>query len=244
MTQLYTTYAELYHKMYQSLIDYDEEYNYYRNLIDEQGGRDILEIGCGTGQLARRFLENGYGYTGIDVSEEMLKYAASEVPSGHFHQMDMRDMRLPTQFDTVIITARSISYILTNEDLMATFRSVKNVLKKGGFLIFDFIDAMHFIPAIQEGETITHEVVLGNEKYKRESVFEKRISENWRWIWKSTFWKEEKRGYQEIGSDEAELRSFTKDELEIFLILSKLDVTAVLERKVYAFNTRVVVARN
>ena len=143
----------------------------------------------------------------------------------------------------VIITARSISYILSNNDVMATFQSVKNVLKNGGVLIFDFIDAKSFIPSINEKEVISHEVVIDNVRYKRESIFEKHIDTSWNWIWKSTFLKEEKAGYQEIGSDEAELRAFTADELEIFLSLSGFKILQVVDRKVYAFDTKVIVAQ-
>jgi len=229
--------------MYQSFIDYDEEYQFYKALLDKNRAANILEIGCGTGQLARRFLRDGYGYTGIDVSMPMLEYARKELPSRHFHQMDMRDINLTEKFDAVIITARSISYILSNVDVAATFRSVKNVLKDAGVLIFDFINAKNFIPSINENEVVSHEVVIDNVRYKRESIFEKRIDTSWNWIWKSTFMKEEKVGYQEIGFDEAELRAFTADELEIFLSLTGLKVLQVIDRKVYAFDTKVIVAR-
>jgi len=243
MTKLYTEYADLYHKMYQSFIDYGEEYQFYKDLLDNHNAKDILEIGCGTGQLAKRFLNDKYAYAGIDVSAPMLEYARKELPGHLVHEMDMRDIKLSSTFDGVIITARSISYILTNNDVMATFQSVKKVLKDRGVLIFDFIDAKSFIPSINEGETISHEVVIDNIKYKRESIFEKHINANWNWIWKSTFFKEEKKGYQEIGSDEAELRTFTADELEIFLTLTGYKVLKVLDRKVYAFDTKVIVAK-
>jgi SAM-dependent methyltransferase len=242
MTKLYTTYADLYHKMYQSFIDYDEEYQFYKTLLDQHGARNILEIGCGTGQLARRFLKDGYDYTGIDVSMAMLDYARKEMPSHHFHQMDMRDIQLPLAFQAVIITARSISYILSNNDVMATFRSVKKVLKEGGVLIFDFIDAKTFIPSINEKEVVSHEVVIDGKKYKRDSIFKKQINTSWNWMWKSTFLKEESDRYQEIGSDEAELRTFTADEMEIFLTLAGFKTKQVIDRRVYAFDTKVMVA--
>lgn len=242
MTKLYTEYAELYHKMYQSFIDYDEEYQFYRNLLENHAAENILEIGCGTGQLARRFLKEGYTYTGIDVAAPMLEYARKELPAHHFHQMDMRDIKLPRKFDGVIITARSISYILTNSDVLATLQSVKKVLKEKGVLIFDFIDAKSFIPSIKEGEIVSHEVVIDKVKYTRESIFEKHIDSNWNWIWKSTFLKQEKNGYKEIGSDEAELRTFTADEMEIFLRLTGYNVLRLVDRKVYAFDTKVIVA--
>jgi SAM-dependent methyltransferase len=243
MTKLYTEYADLYHKMYQSFIDYDEEYQFYKKLLAKNEVRKVLEVGCGTGQLAKRFLADGYTYTGIDVSLPMLEYARKELPAHHFHQMDMRDIKLPTKFDGVIITARSISYILTNNDVTATFQSIKNVLKDGGVLIFDFIDARSFIPSINDGEIISHEVIIDNIRYKRESIFEKHVGTSWNWIWKSTFMREGKNGFQEIGSDEAELRAFTSDELEIFLTLSGFKMLQVLDRRVYAFDTKVIVTQ-
>jgi len=243
MSKLYTEYADLYHKMYQSFIDYDEEYQFYKELLDKHKSRNILEIGCGTGQLARRFLADGYRYTGIDISNAMLEYARKGLPAFHFHQMDMRDINLPLTFDGVIITARSISYILTNKDVMDTFRSIKKVLQDGGVLIFDFIEAKSFIPSIKEKEIISHEVVIDNIRYKRESTFEKHIDTNWSWIWKSIFLKEGNSGYQAIGSDEAELRTFTADEIEIFLTLAGFKILQVLDRRVYAFHTNVIVAQ-
>ncbi len=230
MTQLYTTYASLYHKMYQSFINYDEEYKFYKDLLDENGVKNILEVGCGTGQLARRFLGDGYSYTGIDVSVPMLEYARREVPSCKVLEMDMRAIKLSATFDGVIITARSISYILSNNDALATFRSIKKALANRGVPIFDFIDAKSFIPSINEGEIITHEVVIDNTRYKRESIFKKRIDTSWNWIWTSTFMKEENGLYQQIGTDEAELRAFTADELEIFLTLTGFKILQVLAR--------------
>lgn len=101
-------------------------------LVNKHGSKKILEVGCGTGQLAKRFLNDGYYYTGIDISTPMLEYAEKELPSQHFHEMDMRDIKLSGTFDAVIITVRSISYILINHDVIATLESVKNALDVGG----------------------------------------------------------------------------------------------------------------
>jgi SAM-dependent methyltransferase len=242
MTQLYSTYAELYHKMYQSFIDYDEEYAYYRKLMDGHAAKSVLEIGCGTGQLARRFLKDRYAYTGIDISAEMLAFARAELPSHLFHQMDMRDIKVPDKFDAAIITARSISYILTNADVLATFQSIRTALQDGGVLIFDFIDAKSFIPSIDEEQVIRHEVTIDNVKYERESIFQKKIDSSWNWVWKSAFRKQLAGRSELLGTDEAELRAFTAGELEIFLKLAKYQISEILQRKVYAFDTKVIVA--
>ena len=79
MTQLYTTYADLYNKMYQSFIDYDEEYQYYKTLLDKHSAKSVLEVGCGTEHLARRFLTEGYQYSGMDISASMLDSISERV---------------------------------------------------------------------------------------------------------------------------------------------------------------------
>ena len=40
----------------------------------------ILDLGCGTGELAPNFLRSGYSYTGIDIEPERIQYA-HEVPA-------------------------------------------------------------------------------------------------------------------------------------------------------------------
>jgi tRNA/tmRNA/rRNA uracil-C5-methylase (TrmA/RlmC/RlmD family) len=37
--------------------------------------RTLLDVCCGTGQLARHFLDHGYEVTGLDLSDAMLDYA-------------------------------------------------------------------------------------------------------------------------------------------------------------------------
>ncbi|MEP6804068.1 MAG: class I SAM-dependent methyltransferase, partial [Flavobacterium sp.] len=60
--------AAIYDAMYQTFVDYDEEYVFYNNLIQENKASTILEIGSGTGNLAKRFQENNQNYQGLDYS--------------------------------------------------------------------------------------------------------------------------------------------------------------------------------
>ena len=66
MTHLYSTLANIYHEMYQHIFDYDKEFIFYDSLLKSNNCQKILEIGCGSGMLARRFLNNGYDYLGLD----------------------------------------------------------------------------------------------------------------------------------------------------------------------------------
>ena len=58
-------------------VDYEMWASYIEYLILEQGKKplNILELGCGSGNVTEKLLEKGYEVVGIDYSEEMLEIA-------------------------------------------------------------------------------------------------------------------------------------------------------------------------
>ena len=56
--------------------------------------KSILDIGCGTGELAIRLKEAGFQPTGVDLSEEMLAVAIQKANENQhdipFYHQDMR----------------------------------------------------------------------------------------------------------------------------------------------------------
>jgi len=136
MTQLYSTLAEIYHEMYQYVFDYDAEFNFYDSILKTNNCHKILEVGCGSGMLARRFLANGYDYLGLDLYNEMLDIARREIKSGQFIQCDMRNLSFDHQFDAVLITGRSLAYVFDNRGIIDTLNGVHKSLKENGFFCF------------------------------------------------------------------------------------------------------------
>ncbi|AEE53147.1 class I SAM-dependent DNA methyltransferase [Haliscomenobacter hydrossis] len=243
MNKLYTEYAQLYHLMYQSFIDYSAEYQYYQEILAEFHCKSILEVACGTGQLGRRFVDAGYTHQGLDMSAEMLQVAQEILPGGTFHQQDMRHIKLADTFDAALITARSVSHLLSNPDVIQTFAGIKNVLHPGGILVFDFIDANTYIPHIQANPSVTHEVNTLEGTFKRESQYLFNVAKGWQCTWKSSYYQQINGAYVPIGTDEDELRVFTEDEMELLLQLSGLKVIKFLKRPSYAYDTKVVIAQ-
>ncbi|HLP49057.1 MAG TPA: class I SAM-dependent methyltransferase, partial [Candidatus Kapabacteria bacterium] len=137
MTKLYSELAHVYHEMYKHIFNYEKEFLYYDGLLRKYQCRDVLEIGCGTGNLAPYFLKAGYEYTGLDLYDEMLQIARQNHPEAAFVQGDMRDLHLPRNYESIIITGRSFCYMTTNKDVMAALQSIYRTLKKKGILIFD-----------------------------------------------------------------------------------------------------------
>ncbi len=116
---------------------------YYARTPLGQTNRTLLDLGCGTGQLALHFLQQGYRVTGLDLSESMLEQArAHTLPyidngQARFIQGDAAAFRMTERFGLVLSTYDALNHLQNFDDLCWCFRSVWNVLEEGGTFIFD-----------------------------------------------------------------------------------------------------------
>jgi SAM-dependent methyltransferase len=97
----------------------------------------ILDLCCGTGQLAQVLIPRGYRITGLDGSEEMLVFARENAPAGKFIHDDARSFKLPAVHHAVVSTFDSLNHIMTLEDLTSVFHNVFAALREGGLFLFD-----------------------------------------------------------------------------------------------------------
>lgn len=91
----------------------------------------ILDLGCGTGELAPVFLKKGYTYVGIDIEEERIHYAAKTFKQGKFHVMDASKISYPDgHFDQILVTG--VLHHLSDEDVRGIVREMRRVLRPDG----------------------------------------------------------------------------------------------------------------
>lgn len=66
---------------------------------------EVLEVGCGGGlPVARRIVDAGHRYTGIDISARQIDLARRHVPDGEFLVGDVNDLSFaPNTFDAVMM---------------------------------------------------------------------------------------------------------------------------------------------
>jgi len=243
MSKLYKELAEVYEAMYSTFINYRDEFTFYGEILRTYNKKSVLEIGSGTGNLSKLFTEDGLEYLGLDLSVEMLEIAKKNNPNCVFIEGDMRNFELEELIDSILITGRSISYLLTNEDLNLTFQSIHRNLQKDGIFCFDFIDANRFIPEILKEERIIHKANFDGKRYIRESRWVLNLHYGMDLKWDSKYGKELDGEYQEIGGETEVVRSFTKDEIEIFLEINDFEFLQIIDRQTYAFPTYVIVAK-
>ena len=100
-------------------------------------GSAILDLCCGTGQLAAELSRRGYLTMGLDGSEGMIEIARRNAPDVEFVVQDARNIALPGRFSAVFSTWDSLNHVMTLDELEQVFRGVFAVLEAGGYFVFD-----------------------------------------------------------------------------------------------------------
>lgn len=100
-------------------------------------GCRVLDLCCGTGQIAQGLTERGYQVTGLDGSEAMLRFARDNAPAAEFIHADARAFRLPERFECVISAFDSLNHLMELDELAMVFRNVREALTGEGVFLFD-----------------------------------------------------------------------------------------------------------
>lgn len=122
----------------------------------------MVDVACGTGTLAVLMAQRGWEVYGIDASEGMIRCASAKavalrVPGAVFLQHDMRSFRLPRQVGLATSFFDSLNHLLTNDDLLAAFRCVRDALVPGGWFIFDLNNEFCYTQLWTRSDTVTHD---------------------------------------------------------------------------------------
>lgn len=112
-------------------------YEFYMQADISRDHKNLLDLCCGTGQLAQYFSERGFKITGIDLSEAMLDFARRHTPSGRFIVADAADFALSAHFGLVTSTYNALNHLKDMDVLRRCFERVFAVTLPSGYFIFD-----------------------------------------------------------------------------------------------------------
>jgi SAM-dependent methyltransferase len=107
------------------------------------GPRDILDLGCGTGNHALPLAERGHQVTGVDRSSGMLAQARAKAPTlalaraPEFVEGDIRRLDLGRRFDVALMMFMVLGYQYENTDLVAALAGLRRHLAPSGLFVFD-----------------------------------------------------------------------------------------------------------
>lgn len=100
-------------------------------------GAHLLDVCCGTGQFTKRVRDAGFRVTGIDASEEMLRYARENVPDCRFIGADVREFSVGEKFAGAYSVFESLNHVPDLEGLIKAFKCIHGHLEPGARFVFD-----------------------------------------------------------------------------------------------------------
>lgn len=157
---------KLYHNKLAFLYDYFQkgvkgDVGFYLDYFKNFKGK-ILEIGAGTGRITVPLLEKRLDVTALDVAPNMLKVLREKANKINIKAKtvcaDMRNFRLKSKFDAVIITYRTFQHLYAVKGQISVLNAVKKHLKPDGILIFDVYN-----PSLKF-------IAKGNWKWQKDSI--------------------------------------------------------------------------
>ncbi len=141
----YGRFAEYYDFIYHGFVNYESDVNFleavFRRELKTQP-REILDLGCGTGNHDVPLAKRGYRVTGLDRSSSQLSIArrkarAARVPV-RFVRGDMRSFNLARRFEAAVCMFGAFGYLTQKSDAARCLRAVHRHLREGGLFVYEF----------------------------------------------------------------------------------------------------------
>ena len=158
------------------------------------GGR-VIDVGCGSGLLARVLLEQGYAVTGVDASPAMVDLARAHAPGADFRVTGLPTRRPPDAegglqvADAIVSTGHVLNYLDAHDDVARALAELAAALRPGGLLAIDLMterfaearDIRHPHARVEDDWTIvTRFSRPGPHRFNREITVFRRIDGVWR----------------------------------------------------------------
>jgi trans-aconitate methyltransferase len=123
--------ANLYDDKHSFVFQYGEG---VLELLAVKPGERVLDLGCGTGHLAKKIQEQGAEVVGIDASPDMIAQAKENYPELDFNVANGANFSFHEPFDAVFTNA-TLHWI---HDADGVIKSVYKSLKPGGRFVGEF----------------------------------------------------------------------------------------------------------
>lgn len=103
------------------------------DLLDPRPGERILDLGCGTGDLAAAMVHRGASVVAVDASPDMVAAAAQRFPDLDVRVMDAADLPFAGDFDAIF--SHAVLHWVKRAEVAAA--GMARALKPGGRLVLE-----------------------------------------------------------------------------------------------------------
>lgn len=141
---------------YDELNPADDDYWFYAALAASAAASRAVDLGCGTGTMARMLARGGASVTAVDPDPEMLRVARSGDHEGRVSWRLGRSDILESGSAEFAVMSGHVAQVFTEEDAwLAVLRDLHRALVPGGLLAFESRN-----PGARKWESWTRELTL------------------------------------------------------------------------------------
>jgi SAM-dependent methyltransferase len=117
--------------------DVHGEANLVDALLQQRGGRRVLDAGCGTGRVAIELAQRGYEVVGVDIDPTMLDTARRKASDLRWVLGDLSRLALDEQFDLVMLAGNVVVFVGPGNEREVVRRMAAHLVR-GGMLVAGF----------------------------------------------------------------------------------------------------------
>lgn len=112
--------------------------DFYVKIADELGARTVIDVGCGTGNLAVLLAASGRRVVAVDPAAASLAVATSKPGAAGVDWILGDATGLPSVgADLAVMTGNVAQVFLTDDDWSRTLNAIGAALRPGGYLVFE-----------------------------------------------------------------------------------------------------------
>lgn len=132
----------------------------------------FIDVACGNGRHSLFISSLGYQVFGIDLANKnILSAKAQQQKNSHFEVHDMRKVYKSNYFDFCLNLFTSFGYFENKNDDQLSINAMTDNLKKGGKLVFDFMNVKKVINELVSEEIKIVDNIKFNIKRKVENNY-------------------------------------------------------------------------
>jgi len=132
-------------------------------IVKQLRGKRILEVACGSGDLAAFLKARGLEVLATDIDPQRLAIARSKHPEVTFLPADLRNLSGFGAYNAILATCDSLNYLQELSEVETFFTQAHQHLTADGVLIFDILSQDRLAEFATEFE---EEGVLGGQVYR------------------------------------------------------------------------------
>lgn len=116
---------------------HDEQIQVLKRLAEDIDGREILDVGCGTGRISRFLAAGGARVTGIDFSPRTIAIAARQSSADHpaYRVQSIFELDESGVYDIIVVWGVLTVACTCRAQLLDALMRIRRALKPGGRMI-------------------------------------------------------------------------------------------------------------